>query len=74
MDIARVTVKGQVTIPKKIRDAAHIREGDMLSYEIDGDRLIVRRITPPADIELSALQDTLSEWNSKEDEEAWRDL
>ena len=75
MELARVTAKGQATIPKRIRDAAHIREGDMLAFDLDSNnRIIIRRIDSTVDIELSALQETLSEWNSPEDDEAWRDL
>lgn len=67
MKIARVKTNGQITIPKTILEAAHIREGDLLSFEIDCDRLIIRRITSPIETELSSLQDTLSDWHSKED-------
>ncbi|MGA8148053.1 MAG: AbrB/MazE/SpoVT family DNA-binding domain-containing protein [Gallionellaceae bacterium] len=75
MELARVTAKGQATIPKRIRDAAHIREGDMLAFDLDSNnRIIIKRIEPPIDVELSALQKTLSEWNSPQDEEAWREL
>jgi len=75
MELARVTAKGQATIPKRIRDAAHIREGDMLAFDLDSNnRIIIKRIDPSVDLELSALQETLSEWNSPQDEEAWRDL
>lgn len=75
MELARVTAKGQATIPKRIRDAAHIKEGDMLAFEIDiNNRIIIKRIESTEDTELSALQETLSEWNSPQDEEAWRDL
>ena len=75
MELARVTAKGQATIPKRIREAAHIREGDLLAFDLDGNnRIIVKRIDPGVDVELSALQQTLSEWNSPQDEEAWRDL
>ncbi len=75
MEFARVTSKGQATIPKRIREAAHIREGDMLAFDLDSNnRITIRRIDPPIDVELSALQETLSEWNSPQDEEAWRDL
>ncbi|TBR10447.1 MAG: AbrB/MazE/SpoVT family DNA-binding domain-containing protein [Rugosibacter sp.] len=75
MELARVTAKGQATIPKRIRDAAHIREGDMLAFDMDSNnRIIVKRIDPAIDVELSALQETLSEWNSPQDEAAWRDL
>ena len=75
MGLARVTSKGQVTIPKRIREAAHIREGDMLAFDLDSNNWItIKRIEPAVDVELSALQNTLSEWNSPQDEEAWRDL
>lgn len=75
MELARVTAKGQATIPKRIRDAAHIREGDMLAFDLDSNnRITIKRIEPSVDLELSALQETLSEWNSPQDEEAWRDL
>jgi AbrB family looped-hinge helix DNA binding protein len=75
MELARVTAKGQATIPKRIREAAHIREGDMLAFDLDSNnRIIVKRIDQTIDIELFALQETLSEWNSPQDDEAWRDL
>ncbi len=75
MELARVTAKGQATIPKRIREAAHIREGDILAFELDSDnRITIKRIDQSIDVELSALQETLSEWNSPQDEEAWRDL
>jgi len=75
MDLARVTAKGQATIPKRIREAAHIREGDMLAFDLDSNnRIIIKRIDMSVDQELSALQATMSEWSSPQDEEAWRDL
>ncbi|MCK9991307.1 MAG: AbrB/MazE/SpoVT family DNA-binding domain-containing protein [Rugosibacter sp.] len=75
MELARVTAKGQATIPKRIREAAHIREGDMLAFELDSNnRIIIKRIDSPIDAELSAVQETLSEWSSLQDEEAWRGL
>jgi AbrB family looped-hinge helix DNA binding protein len=37
-----VTSKGQTTIPEKIRKALHIRPGDKLEYEVEGDRATIR--------------------------------
>jgi antitoxin PrlF len=70
MERSRFSAKGQVTIPKRIREAAHIREGDMLAFDLD----TIKRIDPSINVELSALQETLSEWNSPRDEEAWSDF
>ena len=46
---ARVTSKGQVTIPRDIRRALRVREGDTLVFEADaqGARL---RLLQPADV------------------------
>lgn len=75
MELARDTANGQATIPKRIKEAAHIQEGDMLAFDLDSNnRIIIRRIEPTIDSELLALQETLSEWSSPEDDEAWRDL
>ncbi|MFB6244860.1 MAG: AbrB/MazE/SpoVT family DNA-binding domain-containing protein [Candidatus Nanohaloarchaea archaeon] len=38
-----VTEKGQVTIPKKIRQNLGIEPGDELNFEIDGDSLRVEK-------------------------------
>jgi hypothetical protein len=47
----------------------------MLAFELDGNnRIVIRRIESSIDVELSALQETLSEWSSPQDEAAWRDL
>jgi antitoxin PrlF len=75
MELARITAKGQVTIPKRIRDAAHIREGNRLSFDFDSNnRIIIKLMDSPVDVELLALQQTLSEWNSSQDDESWREL
>ena len=75
MGLARGAAKGQATIRKRIRYAAHIREGDMLAFDLDSNnRIIIRRIEPTIEIGLLALQKTLSEWNSPQNDEAWRDL
>ena len=74
MNLSKVTARGQTTIPKKIRDEAGLTEGDMLAFEVAGNHLIVRKIVPTPDGYLHGISETLSEWSSPEDEEAWRDL
>ena len=42
---ARVTSKGQVTLPKAVRQALGIRTGDDLLFRVEGDRAVVARST-----------------------------
>jgi len=43
MPTATITSKGQVTIPKKIREKFGLQAGDILSFEIEsGDKIIIR--------------------------------
>jgi AbrB family looped-hinge helix DNA binding protein len=46
---ARVTSKGQLTIPKEVRRALGVREGDSLLFEIndDGGEVTVRVVRKP---------------------------
>ena len=46
MSIATLTSKGQVTIPKDVRDALRLRQGDRLEFVVEDDRTIrVRPLT-----------------------------
>lgn len=71
----QVDANGRITLPAKLRDALHLHAGDLLRWELnDSDSALVRRLPSREDPYLSAVSDTLAEWNSPEDEEAWRDL
>lgn len=40
---ARVTSKGQVTVPKAVREALGIRDGDELIFRVEGNRAVLAR-------------------------------
>jgi AbrB family looped-hinge helix DNA binding protein len=41
---AKVTSKGQVTIPKAVRAALGIREGDEIVFRVEGQRAVIARL------------------------------
>lgn len=44
MDVAaKVTSKGQVTVPKAVREALGIQEGDELVFRVEGNRAVLAR-------------------------------
>lgn len=72
MITSKLTSKAQTTIPQPVRAALHLREGDALMYEIDGERVIVTKGKQ------SGLADdpfrTFHEWNTEADRKAYGDL
>lgn len=46
---AKVTSKGQVTIPREVRRALRVREGDILVFESDA-RGVYLRLRQPEDV------------------------
>ena len=42
MNKAKITFKGQVTIPKEIREALTIQEGDTVIFEVEGDHAVLK--------------------------------
>jgi len=74
MEFAKLTSRGQTTIPKTIREAASLRRGDVIAFEIAGDHVVLRKVHSERDDYLRGLADTMDEWATAEDEDAWRDL
>jgi antitoxin PrlF len=63
MILGRITAKAQTTIPRAVRLALGIKPGDEIAYEIDGDRVILRRAGDPFDKPLASF----TEWSDELD-------
>jgi len=72
-----VTQKYQATIPLKVREQLDIQAGDKIIFERQSDDAIVikKKRSPTVDWDyLHAVEGTLSEWNSPEDDAAYGNL
>ncbi|OQX16096.1 MAG: AbrB family transcriptional regulator [Desulfobulbaceae bacterium A2] len=73
--VAKITAKGQTTIPHDVRTALHVSPGDLIAWEVGADGTATVRRVQPMDLEyLRAVEGTLSEWAGTADEEAYREL
>ena len=71
---SKLTKKYQATVPEVVRKKLKLKAGDVIAFEIDDETINLRK-AKPIDIEFSsALVPTLCEWESENDEEAYRDL
>jgi len=75
IQLAKLSSKGQITIPSEIRETLHLKKGDTLAWDIKEEGSVSVRRVEPIDLDyLTAISGTLSEWNSEADEEAYHDL
>lgn len=44
-EIATITSKGQVTLPKPIRQALGVDAGNKVAFDFTGDRVVISRVT-----------------------------
>jgi antitoxin PrlF len=44
VSVGTVTSKGQVTIPKEIRETLGVNEGDKLIFLVEGDKVVLRKV------------------------------
>ena len=71
---SKLSAKGQVTIPKEVRDRLGVKAGDLVAYEVRDGVATVRRVEP-FDVDFhAALSQTLGEWATPADDAAFRDL
>ena len=70
MELAKITSKGQITIPIEIRKRLNLREGDKVVFITDGDKVIIENSTKLAIKEAQAAFEGLAEelgLNSEDD-------
>jgi antitoxin PrlF len=75
VSVAKITAKGQTTIPRGVRAALHVGPGDLIAWDVGEDGTATVRRVQPIDIEyLRAIEGSLGEWAGAADDEAYREL
>lgn len=71
---SKVTQKYQATIPQVVREKLGIEKGDSVAFEIQEEGVLIKKVSPIDWEYLASVSDTMSEWSSEADEEAYSDL
>ena len=71
MQTSKLSSKSQVTLPREVREVLGARPGDTIVYEVEGSVVRLKRLEPFDAAFHKALSNTLTEWASDEDEEAF---
>lgn len=74
---ATITSKGQIAIPKDIRELKGFKEGSKIAILAFEDRVELRplnKVNEKMFTTLASEKSLAKDWNSKEDEEAWKNL
>jgi antitoxin PrlF len=75
--VTRPTTKHQTTIPAEVRRALGLRAGDQVEFSIEGNVVTLRRAEPRLsdDLVFRLVQaHAMRDWDTPEDDEAFRDL
>ena len=71
---SKLTTKYQATIPAPVRKILHLKAGDAIVFDIQGEEVRVRNARRVDHEFAHALDGTFNEWSSSADEDAYRDL
>ncbi|MDY6953580.1 MAG: type II toxin-antitoxin system PrlF family antitoxin [Thermodesulfobacteriota bacterium] len=71
---SKLTKKYQATVPEPIRKVLRLNAGDVIAFDVEGDEVRLRKARSVDLAFAAALNPTLNEWTSQNDEEAYGDL
>ncbi len=66
---ARITTKGQLTIPKAVRESLNVSKGDAVVFEEKNGDIVLRKATAIDEAWAKGIQTTLNEWEDEIDDD-----
>lgn len=74
LQTSKLTSKFQATVPSAVRQALSLQSGDWVGFEINGTEVRLRRATPLDLAFAQSVENTLVEWASEKDDQAFASL
>ena len=75
MNSFKLNLENKATIPKRVREALKLKAGDSIFFNIFKDGCVAIGKAEPLDEEYyEGMRQVFTEWNSKEDDEAFAHL
>ena len=71
---SKLNDKHQIKIPIEVRRVLKLKAGDSVTFEMGNNGIRLLKTHPQNNTHLKSIEGTLSEWDSVEDEIAYRDL
>jgi len=65
IELTKVSSRGQVVIPQRVRERLRIKEGETLAVSAENDLVVLKKISNPLEEDLETL---------KEIKEAWKEI
>ena len=66
IELTRVSSKGQVVIPQRVREKLKIKEGETLAVSSEGDIVVLKKIINPLEEDLETIEEIKEAWKEIE--------
>jgi len=66
IELTKVSSKGQVVIPQRVREKLRIREGETLAVSAEDDLVVLKKVSNPLEEDLETIEEIKEAWKEIE--------
>lgn len=66
IELTKVSSKGQVVIPQKVRERLKIKEGETLAVSAENDLVVLKKVSNPLEEDLETIEEIKEAWKEIE--------
>jgi AbrB family looped-hinge helix DNA binding protein len=67
IELTKISSKGQVVIPQRVREKLNLRDGETLAVSTEDDILVLKKIKNPLEDDLETLNEIKEAWKEIEE-------